>query len=609
MKHFKSYIFNTNNKTDCTGCSACVQVCPKEALSMHEDEEGYLYPVIDANKCINCGLCEKTCPVQVDGNVSNASVEQQFFIATNKNIVDSIDCATTGLCTILSRSCFKQGWKVYGVSLDSEQWKTFHSCALSMNDIDSFRNSKYIQSDTQLTFSEVKAAILNGEKVLYIGTPCQIAGLKSFLGKIDDNLLTIDLICHGCYSYKIAQAEVRYWENIYSGRLSNLRFRSKRKYPWRMAGVINFDITAQKKIEHKEILACGSPSYRSFTSSYNLRPSCYKCHFRVESRFGDLTVGDAWGVEDVDRMKTFKTEKYGTSVVFVNTRRGQSLLKNAETDICFMEYAKENAYCQSALLPVNKEMPAERKLIYENLNKEDYGNLINRLLKVNLETDLRIKQKQYKRQQMKSIIKQMVFYDTLKRWNFLYETARYLRCQKHGFTRGLEWWFVNGVLSNFPSRRIRHHVLRLFGMKIAKNVRFYQGYHIRNPKGISIADGVSVGPKVLLDGRCGLTIGKDAVIAYEAIIWTLNHDYNDIHFCGKGGPVTIGPLAWICSRSIILPGITIGEGAVVASGAVVTKNVLPYTVVGGIPAKTIGIRERKDYDFGYKVRTDFQHFS
>lgn len=148
MKHFKSYIFNTNNKTDCTGCSACVQVCPKEALSMHEDEEGYLYPVIDANKCINCGLCEKTCPVQVDGNVSNASVEQQFFIATNKNIVDSIDCATTGLCTILSRSCFKQGWKVYGVSLDSEQWKTFHSCALSMNDIDSFRNSKYIQSDT-----------------------------------------------------------------------------------------------------------------------------------------------------------------------------------------------------------------------------------------------------------------------------------------------------------------------------------------------------------------------------------------------------------------------------------------------------------------------------
>ena len=107
---------------------------------------------------------------------------------------------------------------------------------------------------------------------------------------------------------------------------------------------------------------------------------------------------------------------------------------------------------------------------------------------------------------------------------------------------------------------------------------------------------MNIGPKVLLDGRCGLKIGKSAVIAYEAIIWTLNHDYNDIHFAGKGAPVEIGEYAWICSRSIILPGLKIGKGAV-ASNAVVTKDVPDFAIVGGVPAKIIGYREQKDYDY------------
>ena len=145
-------------------------------------------------------------------------------------------------------------------------------------------------------------------------------------------------------------------------------------------------------------------------------------------------------------------------------------------------------------------------------------------------------------------------------------------------------------------------------MNLAKNVRFYQGFHIRNPKGIAVNDGVSIGPRVLLDGRKGLIIGKNVVIAYEAIIWTLNHDYNDIYFAGKGSSVTIGDYAWICCRSIILPGITIGEGAVVASGAIVTKDVPPYTIVGGTPAKIIGYREKKAYSYGYHKNSSIEYF-
>ena len=173
---------------------------------------------------------------------------------------------------------------------------------------------------------------------------------------------------------------------------------------------------------------------------------------------------------------------------------------------------------------------------------------------------------------------------------------------------GWIWWFTNSFLTNFPSKRFRQYCLKRLGISMSDNVRIYTGFHIRSPHGITIKDGVSIGPRVLLDGRRGLTIEESAVIGYGAIIWTLNHDYNDIHFSGKGAPVVIGKYAWVCSNAIILPGITIGEGAVVASGAIVTHDVAPYTIVGGIPAKVIGQREQKAYDYRYIAASDPMHF-
>ena len=184
-----------------------------------------------------------------------------------------------------------------------------------------------------------------------------------------------------------------------------------------------------------------------------------------------------------------------------------------------------------------------------------------------------------------------------------------MRLKKHcwGLKYGFRWWLATSLLPSVPSRHIRIWGLKKMGLNMKGDMMIYCGFHIREPQKITIGKGVSIGPNVLLDGRCGLTIGDSAVIAYEAIIWTLNHDYNDIGFCGKGAPVEIGAYSWICSRSIILPGIKIGEGAVVASGAVVTKDVEPYTIVGGIPAKVIGHREKKDYNYGYSSKNDFIH--
>lgn len=186
-----------------------------------------------------------------------------------------------------------------------------------------------------------------------------------------------------------------------------------------------------------------------------------------------------------------------------------------------------------------------------------------------------------------------------------------MKIKKHikGAMGGAKWWLINCLICNLPSHRLRLWCLKLLGLRVKGDVRFYEGFHIRHPQKIVIENGVSIGPHVLLDGRMGLHIGENAVLGYECIVWTLNHDYNDIHFCGKGAPVEIGAYAWICSRSIILPGIQIGEGAVVASGAIVTHDVAPYTVVAGIPAKKIGEREKKNYEYGYNAKTDYQHFA
>ena len=176
-----------------------------------------------------------------------------------------------------------------------------------------------------------------------------------------------------------------------------------------------------------------------------------------------------------------------------------------------------------------------------------------------------------------------------------------------GLKNGICSTVVERFIPSLPSKTLRNLLIRWAGVKATKNVNFYPGFTIRNPKGLIIEDGVNIGPKVLLDARCGLTIKQNAVIAYEAIIWSLNHDYNDMNFCGKGAPTEIGEYAWICSRSIILPGVKVGEGAIVASGAIVTKDVPPYAIVGGIPARIIGEREKNNYTYGYKLKENKCH--
>ena len=434
--------------------------------------------------------------------------------------------------------------------------------------------------------------------VLYIGTPCQIAGLKAYLRHDYENLLTIDLICHGVYSYKLIRKEVEYWEHRLQGKVSNFKFRSKR----RSGGVINFDIMKPSgSARHYEFFGPYSPTYRSYAYNgdginYNLRPSCYSCPFREQGRYGDITVGDAWFIDAAKYLNTDIDWKNGVSHFFGNTKKGREYINQILPLLKWAEIPLEDAFKQPAILPTHREIPVERDQIYNAINTdENYAQIIKRLLHADVEQLYEEELRKQRKSEMKNFIKRVLLINKY-------------RSIKSKLKPGWEWWFTNSFLYNFPSKRFRNFMLRKMGMTFQGDARIYAGFHIRNPRGIVLGNGVSIGPKVLLDGRKGLTIEEGAVIGYGAIIWTLNHDYNDIHFCGKGAPVTIGRRAWICSNSIILPGITIGEGAVVASGAVVTHDVEPYTIVGGVPAKVIGKRAEKEYDYLYRADKDSLHF-
>ena len=417
---FKSSVF-TCNKLNCSGCGACAQICSKHAIDMVEDNEGFLFPILNQEKCVQCGLCDKICP-EVNSHQSNVGEYKQCFAATNKDNDYSRMSATIGACTMMAEYVLSIGGYVFGVILDEDEWKAKHRCIDNYSLLQEARNSKYIQSDTGSTYSLAKQLLNKDKTILYIGTPCQIAGLKAFLQKEYKKLYTIDLICHGVYSYRLLQKEVDYWSCKFSrGKVSNFRFRSKEKYPWIYGGVINFDISNNKSNTHIEIHGSCSPLYRCYAYSgdginYTLRESCYSCQFRDTNRFGDITIGDAWGMSK-KRSELFqkKNLRKGISLILCNTLKGKFLLDHIDSQVNLVELSKNEAFSQDALKSSNRMIPKERYLIYNNLDNEDWGTLIEKNLHVNFDKLRTMYHIHEVKKTIKEVIEEMIFYNRWKR--------------------------------------------------------------------------------------------------------------------------------------------------------------------------------------------------
>lgn len=409
---FSGYIF-TKEKIKCTGCGSCVNACSQNALSMQADGEGFLYPLLDENKCIKCGACERACP-WVNNRFANKEQNQSCYIATTLEELYYRESASIGICTMLSEEIIKRGGMVYGAFLDENNWLVYHICVQDDTGIQKIRNSKYLQSDTKDTFKEVQINLKGGKSILYIGTPCQIAGLKAYLKKEYNNLFTVDIMCHGVFSPKLLKYEVEYWRHLFRGEIKNFKFRSKLVYKRSNGGMVNFDCVKGKNSYHIERFAGSSPSYRCYAYSgdgisYNLRPSCYSCSFREGGRYGDICVGDPWKVSDLSiKNNLLRSSNPIRSLFMVNTPQGNEMFKSIKKYLIFEEIERHNVFKQSALLPTKQEIPSKRNELYERLEVEEYGALVERLLECNLKQAHKRFVYTYNLTHLKEIVKRLI---------------------------------------------------------------------------------------------------------------------------------------------------------------------------------------------------------
>ena len=305
-----------NEKKACSGCSACYSICPKQAISMVTDKEGFDYPVVNHDKCINCGLCKKVCPLR---NQDKRLDKSRYFAVKNVDECTRMHSTSGGVFSILVNYVLEKDGVIYGAAYDKE-FRVIHKRA-SDKSWEEFRGSKYVQSIIGDVFAEVRNDLKNKKWVLFSGTPCQVDGLQKYLEKSNirrDTLITCDLVCHGVASPLVWQ---EYLDLAVGNRsvIKFINFRDKNNCGWHDS---RFRIYDEKD---KYIVDYAQPNgiyWGLFLNNYILRPSCYECHYSNFKRVGDFTLGDYWGIEH--KHAEFDDNK-GVSLFMVNTSQAQSI--------------------------------------------------------------------------------------------------------------------------------------------------------------------------------------------------------------------------------------------------------------------------------------------
>ena len=342
----------------CTGCTACMNVCPKEAISFIEDKDGFKYPVIDNDKCINCGLCKNTCPVL--NTRLNESLNHCYVGYSNEK-EDRYNSSSGGIFSLLAKYILDNNGIVVGAAFD-ENNKLNHVAIEKKEELESLKKSKYLQSDLNNIFMYIKKQ-LDKKKILFVGTPCQVAGIKSFI-KNNDNLITVDLFCHGVPSPKIFTKYIMELEEKNQDKLINYDFRDNST---------GWDTYSNKAIfKNKEITTDRTKNdyMNLFLSDICLRESCYDCNFKLGNKYSDITLGDFWGV------KNYYPEMYnseGVSAVIVNTEKGEELFGIIKDKLNYRNCSLDNIISGNKSLILSSKKPLRRSLFFKEIdNKSIY---------------------------------------------------------------------------------------------------------------------------------------------------------------------------------------------------------------------------------------------
>ena len=347
------------DKKDCCACGACLNICPKQAISMQKDEYGFLYPQIDESKCIKCGLCLKTCAFQ-NSELKNIPIKTYAAQSDNTDLKKS---ASGGIFASIATNLLKEGGVVYGAAMEMENDKLTVRHIAVENDADLIKllGSKYVQSNTGKIYQDIKRKLDDNRLVLFSGTPCQVDGLNSYLGKTYDNLITIDIICHGVPNNQMFQDYIALLEEKYKDKIIDFKFRDKTK-GW---GLTAKGYTA--KGYTAKIPANVSSYYYMFLKSYIYRDSCYSCKYACKNRCGDMTIGDYWGIERA-HPEVLKENEYGLdykngiSCLIVNTEQGIKVLEKYKSGLRLLDSAFEKVSNENGQLNHPSNLNTEKRL-------------------------------------------------------------------------------------------------------------------------------------------------------------------------------------------------------------------------------------------------------
>lgn len=367
----KEFVFDNKIQDLCYGCRACEQVCPRNAISMQPNNEGFIYPIIDQKKCIDCGLCEKVCPTQ-DINVEKLLHPEKdtVYAAWNLDLSARLKSTSGGLFFVLATKVISDGGVVYGAVMD-ETMTVVHCRVVDLVGLTKLRGSKYVQSDTKDTFRSVKKDLLAGINVLYSGTPCQIAGLRGFLQRDYSNLITIDLVCHGTPSPMIFKYHINYLNNK-EGLIKSFLFRDKKPSGWRAYISYEFKSGLKKFNTTQNDFYC-----RSFYAGWISRESCYICEYSQSKRGGDITLSDFWGGESAIKALQIQ-RKYGYNLVICNTPKGQVIFDSIKEQIGYIETNMTIAKQGDVRLRHAEEKPYIRNIIYNECEENGYPYIVEK---------------------------------------------------------------------------------------------------------------------------------------------------------------------------------------------------------------------------------------
>lgn len=342
----------------CYSCRSCEQRCPKSCITMQENEEGFLYPAVDDKRCTDCGICVKHCPAL--GTVKDAGGEQKSYAAYLKDGRKLAESTSGGVFAGIAEQVIEAGGVVFGAAYD-ENLYVRQTAADTVEALGALKGSKYVESDTGDTFVKTKKLLEAGRTVFYTGTPCQIAGLKAYLGREYDNLVTADLICHGVPSRKLFKKYLEWLGKKTGGKIIYVGFRDKDVGGWSCGGKFK----TKTKTKTKTMDGFTDPYYASFLRCETYRESCYQCPYSSMNRPGDITIGDFFEVTafypDIDR-------KNGVSLVILNTQKGVQAFEHVRERFELFTVLPKQYVPIKGNLSVPSPRPKLRDFVYQGLD-------------------------------------------------------------------------------------------------------------------------------------------------------------------------------------------------------------------------------------------------